>query len=198
MNIKTMRCLSFCCLNFHGSPLNLPTVDTLDTFWILLSLYSLVIHLISIKLFLMPSLHLDSSSKITILSIYLLFVYRCILNGDVRSSISELLWEKALSIIQKRSNFTEEEIAHLHLNYKSLKSAEDILNRAKVILKSYSDQVASSGITKQLKKVNIKEHDVFLKALFSFSPTKNLNTSYDYPIFVGTFQEIPGFFVMED
>lgn len=140
MSIRTKRCLSFFFLNFHGFLLSQHMGDTSDIFVTSLLQSSPMTHLILTKLFPMSSLPLGSSSKTISLCIYLLFVYRCIMNGEIRSPISEILWTRALSIIQGRNNFTEEEIGNLHLNYKSLATPEDILNRAKVILKSYSDQ----------------------------------------------------------
>ena len=71
------------------------------------------------------------------------------MNGENRSAVSEILWERAHNIMNQTNGFNEEEIEKMHLNFKSLLNSEEILNRAKVILKSYSDQEqASKGITK--------------------------------------------------
>ena len=80
--------------------------------------------------------------------------------------------------------------------YTSLKSSEEIFNRAKVILKSFTDQHSDLSKSKTLNKVNNKEQEYFLKALFSFHPTKGLNEDYNYTIFTGSSHNYSCFFIL--
>lgn len=64
------------------------------------------------------------------------------------------------------NRINEKQIAEIHKVLKDMKSSEDILARAKSILKKHSDQSA-------LVKIHDPIDLIFLRILFSFHPTRS-------------------------
>lgn len=73
--------------------------------------------------------------------------------------------------------------------FKDLKSADDILTRARSILRRYSDQ------NSLISKISDPSEQTFLKVVFSFHPTRVLPENPDYPILIGACYQHPTFFV---
>jgi len=73
---------------------------------------------------------------------------------------------------------------------KELKTSEDILARAKSILRKYSDQNQNSIV-----QVSDMHDQLFLKVLFSFHPTRDLPSDYKYPVLIGKCYGYPTYFV---
>ena len=76
---------------------------------------------------------------------------------------------------------------------KEIKTPEDIFIRAKTILKKYSDQ----NINK-LNKVDNVIDEIFLKAVFSYHPTKRLSDDASYSIIIGKYNGINTYFIPKD
>ncbi|CDW86819.1 UNKNOWN [Stylonychia lemnae] len=149
-------------------------------------------------------------------------LFQCIMLGEHRPALADLLWERAQTIIhscevqcessvdteddghetraisslaqvnttEKIDFLTIEEKADFQKNLKELKTSEDILARAKQILRAYSDQNQDSII-----QVQDKQDLIFLKVLFSFHQTRELPTNPRYPILIGKCFGYPTFFV---
>lgn len=84
----------------------------------------------------------------------------------------------------------QDQISAFQKSLKDLKTSEDILARAKSILRKLSDQNENSII-----KVSDINDQIFLKVLFSFHPTRDLPFSHIYPILIGKCYGYPTFFV---
>eukprot|EP00347_Sterkiella_histriomuscorum_P009398 403341366 len=168
-------------------------------------------------------------------------LFQCVMLGEHRPALADLLWERAQLIIksfemadestgsnsgmqaqltpqtqdsvqidtrtemkndkseiatenefQPRLNriVDQEQIAIFQRILKEQKSSEDILARAKSILRNLSDQNQN-----QLVQVTDLNDQLFLRVLFSFHPNRELPSDYKYPIFVGKCQGYPTFFV---
>ncbi len=83
-----------------------------------------------------------------------------------------------------------EQIALFQKNLKELKTSQDILTRAKSILRKHSDENQSAII-----KIQDINDQVFLKILFSFHQTRELPADPRYPILIGKCYGYPTFFV---
>ena len=73
--------------------------------------------------------------------------------------------------------------------FKDFKTADDVLTKAKSILRRYSDQ------NSLINRITDPLEQIFLRVLFSFHPTRVLPDNPDYPILVGTCYQHPTFFV---
>lgn len=75
-------------------------------------------------------------------------------------------------------NLTEEELVLFSRMMKELKTSEDILARAKMILRKYSDQLNLSSEQTMSQQTTTYVSDVqdllFLRVIFSFHPTRDL------------------------
>lgn len=87
-----------------------------------------------------------------------------------------------------KNRFTEQQIENIHKLLKEMKTAEDILTRAKAILRKYSDQTVINEIRDSIDQM-------FLRILFSFHPTRELPQEADYPISVGRCSGFPSFLI---
>ena len=87
---------------------------------------------------------------------------------------------------EKLINMQEQMAAKI---FKEIKTPDDILARAKSILKAHSDQNST------IIKINEPLEQLFLKVVFSFHPSRVLPEDPDYPILVGQCYGCPTFFV---
>lgn len=105
--------------------------------------------------------------------------FRCLVQGEQRPSLADLLWERAQQIISDYlvSAFSQEEakdteilpravVDQLQAVIKEVKTVDELLARAKVLLRKYSDQGAPARVEEDLLDL------LFLKLIFSFHPTK--------------------------
>jgi len=82
------------------------------------------------------------------------FAFRCIMLGEHRPVLADLLWARAQNFMQYfnkaateesqgmqvSGKLTEDQIAEIHNYLKEIKTPEDILVRSKSILKRHTDQ----------------------------------------------------------
>lgn len=117
--------------------------------------------------------------------------------GEHRPTLSDTLWDSAYASLLKPGSFyretiDEDEIERLEAYFKAAKTQEEIVARAKAILKKYSDQ---QGGSEAVRKVSDREEQIFLETLFAFHPTKQLPEGQNYPILVGQCHGQPAFLV---
>lgn len=106
------------------------------------------------------------------------------MQGEHRPALSEYMWAHAQTTLlhptnsNLRKSLTNEQVKAVKITFDSIKTQDDITNKVRQILHSYTD-------VKSIRKVTDTSDEIFLKTLFSFHPTREIPSDSSYPILVG-------------